>query len=86
MSMITESLRVVKLNINLCGSKFVVVMINVDGSQEFLTGLLVIHKLSIWDNTIYMEDDKMYQNDLSKLYTLNTFFSIITGFSGFLLY
>ena len=32
-------------------SKSVVVMINVDGSQEFLTGLLVIHKLSIWDNT-----------------------------------
>jgi len=49
--MITESLKSVKLNMNLGISKSVVVMINVNGSQEFLTGLLVIHKLSIWDNT-----------------------------------
>jgi hypothetical protein len=67
--MITESLKVVKMNINLCGSKFVLIMINVDGSQEFFTGLLVIHKLSIWDNTgiqhlVSMKDCKIYQNAL----------------------
>jgi len=49
--MITGFLKVVKLNINLCGPKSVLIMINIDGSQEFLTGLLVINKLSLWDNT-----------------------------------
>jgi len=49
--MITESWKSVKLNMNLGISKSVVVMINVNGSQEFLTGLLVIHKLSLWDDT-----------------------------------
>jgi len=51
MTRITESLKFVKLNMNLRMSKSVVVMINVDGSQQFLTGLLVIHELSLWDNS-----------------------------------
>jgi len=67
--MITELLKVVKVNINLCGPKSILIMININGSQEFLTGLLVIHKLSIWDNTgiqhlVSVEDGKIYQNAL----------------------
>ncbi len=36
---------------NLCVSKSVLVVINVDGSQEFLRSLLVVDKLSLWDYT-----------------------------------
>ncbi|TRZ00712.1 hypothetical protein DNTS_000605 [Danionella cerebrum] len=32
-------------------SKSVLVMVNINGSQEFLTGLLVVNELSLWDNT-----------------------------------
>ncbi len=36
---------------NLCVSKSILVVINVNGSQEFLRSLLVVNKLSLWDYT-----------------------------------
>lgn len=32
-------------------SKFVLCVVNIDGSQQFFTGFLAVHKLALWNST-----------------------------------